>query len=87
MIEKRREDVVIAPVNQRHLHRRARQGLGGLQTAEPTADDDNALQVTRHKLQVASYRAKSLTPPKTIRITTWATQAIAHTAKARGVAS
>ena len=42
LVEERLEEVVVAPIDQRHLHRSAAQRLGGVETPEPAAQDGHA---------------------------------------------
>ncbi len=42
LIEQRLEDVMVAPVDDGHIHRRVRQGLGGGEAGEASANDDDA---------------------------------------------
>ena len=44
LIEQGLEEVVVLPVDERHMHRRMGQRAGGTQSAEPAADDDDTWQ-------------------------------------------
>ena len=42
LVEQGLEEVVVGLVHQGHIHRRAPQGAGGFEAAEPATDDDHA---------------------------------------------